>query len=123
VAVLGSVLASSYGSAIEPALREMPLEVAQAARDSIGATSTIAAQLGPQGQGLLDAARPAFIQGMGEALLVGLVAAALGAVLVLLFLPARGREEAPVRQGIVEAEAARTRAQRRSDGGHRDPQV
>ena len=92
VAVLGSVLAASYGTAIEPALREMPLEVAQAAGDSIGAALTIAAQLGPQGQGLLDAARPAFIQGMGEALLVGAGAAALGAVLVLLLLPAHGRE-------------------------------
>lgn len=51
--------------------------------------------------------RPAFNQGMGEALLVGLKVAALGAVLVLLFLPARGREELPVRQGIVEVEAAR----------------
>jgi hypothetical protein len=51
--------------------------------------------------------RPAFIQGMGEALLVGLKVAALGAVLVLLFHPARGREEVPVRQGIVEVEAAR----------------
>jgi EmrB/QacA subfamily drug resistance transporter len=89
VAVLGSVLASSYGSAIEPALRGAPPQLAQAAGDSIGAAATIAAQLGPAGRPLLDAARAAFIDGMGDAVLVGAAVAALGAVLVLLFLPSR----------------------------------
>jgi hypothetical protein len=89
VAVLGSVLASSYGSAIEPALRGAPPQLAQAAGDSIGAAATIAAQLGPAGRPLLDAARAAFIGGMGDAVLVGAAVAALGAVLVLLFLPSR----------------------------------
>ncbi|HEV8571708.1 MAG TPA: MFS transporter, partial [Actinomycetota bacterium] len=91
VAVLGSILASSYGSAIEPALQGAPPQIAQAAGDSIGAASTIATQLGPQGQGLLDAARSAFIQGMGDAVLVGAGVAAFAALLVLLLLPARAR--------------------------------
>jgi EmrB/QacA subfamily drug resistance transporter len=95
VAVLGSVLASGYGSAIEPALRGIHPQIAQAAGDSIGGASTVAAQLGPQGKGLLDAARSSFIQGMGDAVRVGVGAAALGALLVLLFLPARGRQEQP----------------------------
>jgi hypothetical protein len=51
--------------------------------------TTIAARLGPQGQGLLDAARSAFLQGMGDAVQVGAGVAALAALLVLLFLPAR----------------------------------
>src|SRR4029453_7282440 len=66
VAVLGSNLASSYGAAIQLALRTAPPHLAQAAGDSIGAAATIAAQLGPQGQGLLEAARSAFLQGMGD---------------------------------------------------------
>jgi len=94
VAVLGSVLASSYGSAIAPALGGVPPQVAQAAGDSIGAASTIAARLGAQGQPLLDAARSAYIEGMGDAVLVGSAVAALGALLVLLFLPARARQRA-----------------------------
>jgi EmrB/QacA subfamily drug resistance transporter len=89
VAVLGSVLAAGYGTAIAPALRGAPPQVAQAAGDSIGAAATIAAQLGPVGQGLLEAARLAFIQGMGDALQLGAGVAALAALLVLLFLPAR----------------------------------
>jgi Na+/melibiose symporter-like transporter len=89
VAVLGSILAASYRTAIEPALREAPPTVAQAAGDSIGAAAAIAAQLGPQGQGLLEAARAAFVQGMGDALQLGAGVAAVAALLVLLFLPAR----------------------------------
>jgi hypothetical protein len=111
VAVLGSILAASYGAAIQPTLRGAPPQVAQTAGDSIGAAATIAAQLGPQGSGLLEAARSAFIQGMGDAVQVGAGVAAAAAVLVLLFLPARGKEEAPVGDGVVEVEAARTDGQ------------
>jgi hypothetical protein len=89
VAVLGSILASSYGAAIQPTLQSALPQVAQAAGDSIGAAATIAGQLAPQGQGLLEAARSAFIQGMGDALQVGAGVAAFAALLVLLFLPAR----------------------------------
>jgi len=109
VAVLGSILAASYGAAIQPTLRGAPPQVAQTAGDSIGAAATIAAQLGPQGSGLLEAARSAFIQGMGDALQVGAGVAALAALLVLLFLPARatgtmneprrGRRRDPVIEG------------------------
>jgi hypothetical protein len=89
VAVLGSILAASYGAAIQPTLRSASPQVAQTAGDSIGAAATIAARLGPQGQGLLEAARTAFLQGLGDAVQVGAGAAALAALLVLLFLPAR----------------------------------
>jgi EmrB/QacA subfamily drug resistance transporter len=89
VAVLGSILAAGYGAAIQPALRDAPLPIAQAAGDSIGAATTVAALQGPAGQGLLEAARSAFIQGMGDAVQVGAGVAALAALLVLLFLPAR----------------------------------
>src|SRR5215218_1282645 len=107
VAVLGSILASGYGTAIAPALRDAPPPIAQTAGDSIGAAATIAARLGPAGQGLLEAARSAFIQGMGDTVQVGAGVAAFAALLVLLFLPARGKEEAPVRDGVIEVEAAR----------------
>jgi hypothetical protein len=94
VAVLGSILAASYGAAIQPTLQSAPPQLAQAAGDSIGAATTIAQQ-GPAGQGLLEAARSAFVQGMGDAVRVGAGVAAFAALLVLLFLPARaeGRME------------------------------
>jgi hypothetical protein len=113
VAVLGSILASSYGSAIEPALRGAPPQIAQAAGDSIGAAVTIAARIGPQGQGLFDAARSAYIDGMGNAVLVGAAVAAFAALLVLLFLPARAKdrpEPATVTE-VVEVGAVEMRGQ------------
>jgi EmrB/QacA subfamily drug resistance transporter len=89
VAVLGSILAASYAAAIQPELGDAPPPIAHTAGDSIGAAATVAARLGPPGQGLLEAARSAFIQGMGDAVQVGAGVAALAALLVLLFLPAR----------------------------------
>jgi EmrB/QacA subfamily drug resistance transporter len=89
VAVLGSILAAGYHAAIQPALQSAPPPIAQAAGDSIGAATTIAAQQGPAGQGLLEAARSAFLQGMGDAVRVGAGVAAVAALLVLLFLPRR----------------------------------
>jgi EmrB/QacA subfamily drug resistance transporter len=113
VAVLGSILASSYSAAIQPAHRSAPPQLAQTAGDSIGAAATIAAQLGPQGQGLLQAARSAFIQGMSDAVQVGAGAAALAALLVLLFLPARAtaRTQEPSVPEVVEAETAEVQGQ------------
>jgi EmrB/QacA subfamily drug resistance transporter len=111
VAVLGSILASSYAAAIQPALRSVPPQLAQTAGDSIGAATTIAARLGPQGQGLLDAARTAFLQGLGDAVQVGAAAAALAALLVLLFLPARApaSSEGPSVPGVAEIQTPKAR--------------
>jgi hypothetical protein len=111
VAVLGSILASSYGAAIQPTLQSAPPPLAQTAGDSIGAATTIAAQLGPPGQGLLEAARSAFLQGLGDAVQVGAAAAALAALLVLLFLPARSpaSTEEPSVPGVAEIQAPKVR--------------
>jgi EmrB/QacA subfamily drug resistance transporter len=111
VAVLGSILASGYGAAMEPALRDAPPQIAQTAGDSIGAAATIAARLGPQGQDLLEAARSAFLQGMGDALQVGAGAAMLAALLVLLFLPARApaTTQGPNLPGVVEIQTPKAR--------------
>ena len=108
VAVLGSVLASSYGSAIDPTLRGAPPQIADAASDSIGAATTIASQLGPQGASLIEAARSAFIQGMGDAVLVGAGVATFAAFLVLLFLPARPRAGSQARDDLELVEVGET---------------
>ncbi len=89
VAVLGTVLAGTYSSTIAPAVAGLPGPAAAAAADSIGAATALAAQAGAAGQPLLDAARGAFVAGMGDAVLLAAGAALLGAALVLAFLPAR----------------------------------
>ena len=51
----------------------------------------VAARLGgAPGEALLDGARSAYVHGMGTALVVAVGVALAGAVVVLLFLPARG---------------------------------
>jgi EmrB/QacA subfamily drug resistance transporter len=116
VAVLGSVLAAGYRTAIQPTLRDAPPQLAQAAGDSIGAAAAIAAQLGPAGRGLLEAARAAFLQGMGDAVQVGAGVAAFAALLVLLFLPGRAGNEMAA---TVGADLARRKALAEEQAGHR----
>ena len=70
--------------------------------DGYGLVAASLALLG-SGMGLLDAARSAFLQGMGAAVQVGAAAATLAALLVLLFLPAR----VPSQDGGVERTGGR----------------
>jgi EmrB/QacA subfamily drug resistance transporter len=89
VAIVGSVLASAYASSMETAVSALPPPAAAAASDSIGAALGVAARLGEAGAGLAAAARSAFMDAMGVSMLVAVGVAILGALLALLFLPAR----------------------------------
>ena len=91
VAVIGSVMSSSYAAAVRPALAGLPRPAASAAGDSIGAAVGVARGSGPAAAHLLGAARAAFTAAMGDALLIGAAVAALGALLAVCFLPARPR--------------------------------
>ena len=100
VAVLGSVLTSSYASSIAPALQGLAASAAALAGDSVGGATEVAAQTGGSGaQALLQSAHAAFTTGMGDALLIAAGVAATGAIIVGAFLPARA---APV---AIEAES------------------
>jgi len=91
VAVIGSVLSSSYGEAIAPAVSNLPPSAASAASDSVGAALGVAGRIGPRASDLVQAARSAFVESMGDAALVAAGVALLGAMVALLFLPARPR--------------------------------
>lgn len=91
VAILGSLLSSSYRTALgdTAALRALPPQIADAARDSIVATSTIAGRLGGEmGETLVTVARTAFVEAMGQTVLVAAGVAVAGALVALFFLPA-----------------------------------
>ena len=92
VAVMGSALSSSYGSIMEPVVTQLPPAAAAAASDSVGAAIEVARRAGPLGGELVDVARSAFVDAMGDALLIGASIAVLGAVIVLSWLPARPAE-------------------------------
>ncbi|HEX8803313.1 MAG TPA: MFS transporter, partial [Acidimicrobiales bacterium] len=92
VAVLGSVMSSSYRPDVAAAISGAPIpaEQADAITDQIGAAMAAAERVGGEpGRLLADVASRAFTDGMGTAFLIGAAALALGAVIVTLFLPAR----------------------------------
>jgi EmrB/QacA subfamily drug resistance transporter len=101
VAVLGSVLASAYASSMAPSLAGLSAPAAATASDSVGGAMAVAAQVGgANGQTLVAASHAAFVDGFGTAVLIAAGVAAAGAVLVLLFLPARSRETVMPREEV-----------------------
>jgi hypothetical protein len=90
VAVLGSVLASQYTSALGSATAGLPPSGADAAGDSLGGAVVVAQQTGGStGAALLDAARTAWLDGFGVAMTVAAAVAAAGALVAAIWLPAR----------------------------------
>ncbi|HMA45851.1 MAG TPA: DHA2 family efflux MFS transporter permease subunit [Frankiaceae bacterium] len=95
VAVLGSLLSSSYRAAVEPALSPLPPGLRTTAGESIGATKAVAAQLGEQGRALLDPAKDAFVHAMHVTSLGSALVAFVGALVVLRWLPGRAAPAGP----------------------------
>ena len=94
VAILGSLLSSAYAAHIAPVLKALPAERRAEARDSIGKTMQVAREtLGADALPVIQQARVAFTDAMGTVALVAAAFALLGALAVVLFLPAQGREE------------------------------
>ena len=90
VAVLGSILASSYASSMASAVHGLPASAAGTASDSIGGAADVAGRLGgSQGAALLQASHTAFASGMGNALILAAAVAFVGALVALFFLPSR----------------------------------
>ena len=106
VAILGSLLSSAYAAHIRPAIAHLPAPVRAEARDSIVKTMFVA----DGDPALVHAAKVAFTDAMGTVALVAAVFALLGAVAVVLFLPARGREEIEEYESLgLETEEAAAR--------------
>jgi EmrB/QacA subfamily drug resistance transporter len=95
VAILGSVLASAYSSAMEPVVSALPAEAAAVAGDSIGGAVAIASQIGEAAAPLISAANEAFIEGMQTAVWVAVGVALFGAIITWIFLPARPLDSVP----------------------------
>jgi hypothetical protein len=95
VAVLGSIMSSTYTPRVSDAIAGAPLppDAAQAIKDQIGAAMEIAHRIGgAPGRALANVAGTGFTDGMSDAFLVGAGALLVGAVLTLVLLPAHGRD-------------------------------
>jgi predicted MFS family arabinose efflux permease len=91
VAVLGSLLAASYHSAMGSSnvVGSLPAQAQSVAHDSLGGAVQVAHQLGAEGAALMHDASAAFVSGMSTSVLVGAVVAAVGALIALIWLPSR----------------------------------
>ncbi|MFE3199412.1 MFS transporter [Embleya sp. NPDC059237] len=93
IAILGSVLATSYESELTKAVDgKLPPEAMNVAQDSIGGALAAAEQVGQvagpqQAQALIQAADHAFTQAVAHTSLIGGIILATGTVLVALILP------------------------------------
>ena len=107
VAVLGSILSSSYGSGMGDATAALPHGAAEAAGDSVGAAHEVGAQLGGgAGAKLIDTANGAFVDAMATTATLAAAAAVIGALIALAFLPSRARTETPASHGVGVLEPA-----------------
>lgn len=89
VALMGSVASSVYSARIGSALHGVPRAFAQA-KTSVGAAVSVGQHApGTLGHGVVQAARAAFVGGSDHAMVVAMIAAALGSLVAVRFLPAR----------------------------------
>ncbi len=104
VAVLGSVLSTTYRDGIQDKLGALPPQIRHAAGESIEATLGVAERMGPAGKALVGPANDAFIHAMHVTVIGSAAVAVLGAIVVALFLP--GRDAARTDQSPEPAGAA-----------------
>ena len=91
IAVVGSVMYAIYAAQLGDAVASLPAEAGEMVRDSIGAAVQVAASL-PQEEALAlsTAAKSAFTDALGLAVLIGAGFSLAGALIVARFMPARG---------------------------------
>ncbi len=116
VAVIGSVMTSTYGSKVASSIASSgvhasPGDVASA-KQGLGFALELAAKAPAALQGkLAEDARVAFVSGMHHAVVVGAIAAGIGATVVAKWLPARAATEdafddQEIDEAVYEAEFA-----------------
>ena len=89
VAVLGSLLSTTYRNGIDGHLGVLPATARHAAGESVQATLSIAEKLGPAGRALVQPANDAFIHAMHITAIGSAAVALAGAIVVLIFLPGK----------------------------------
>ena len=109
VAVLGSIMSSTYRPRVSDAIAGAPVpqRVAGAITDQIGAAMDVAQRIGgARGAALRDVAAGGFVDGMSIAFVVGAAALALGALIVALYLPARAHDHEAPGDEVIEPAGA-----------------
>ncbi|MFI9105777.1 MFS transporter [Streptomyces fildesensis] len=103
VAILGSLLSTTYRDGIDSHLTGVPAPARHAAGESIQATLGVAEKMGPAGKALVQPANNAFIHAMHITAIGSASVAVVGTLVVLAFLP---RKDAVPEQGGERAPEA-----------------
>jgi EmrB/QacA subfamily drug resistance transporter len=114
VAVIGSVLATSYRPGVASRLAKLhaPQEVVATAKDSVGGAVIAAARLpGELGTAVAHAARVEFVHAFSGALHVGAVVILVAAGIAFAFLPARAGDAREPVEGALDGLASLTFAE------------
>ncbi len=93
VAILGSILASSFGADMSSVVAGLPPEAAKIVGNSIGGAIAVGTQMGDAGLPIIAAANQAFVSGMSTAVWVAAAIALIGAISTWIFLPAKPLDE------------------------------
>jgi EmrB/QacA subfamily drug resistance transporter len=109
VAVIGSVMTSTYGSRVADAIARSganaPASVVEQSKQGLGFALQFASQAPASLRGrIVVEAQNAFVSGMHRAVIVGAGAAIIGAIVAAIWLPARGVDEVYEAQDVEEAE-------------------
>ncbi len=107
VAVLGSIVSTTYASSMNDATSRLPEGAAEAATDSVGGAHAVAAQLGDGAGQLIATANQAFVDAMTTSAGIAAGVALAGALLAAVYLPSRAKAE-PAHEdgGVPEAAIA-----------------
>ena len=92
---MGSVLAAVYRSGIHDKVTALPANARAAANESISGAYAAAEHLGSAGRGLIGTANSSFIDAMHAAAAGSVIIAAVGLLVVLLWLPRRSAVQPP----------------------------
>ncbi|MFO0971557.1 MAG: MFS transporter [Candidatus Saccharimonadales bacterium] len=93
VAVLGSLLASQYGSKIAPAIANLPDQAKEIAASSLAGALKISEMLPePIRVSVLSVAKEAWISGFRRALVVGAIIIAISSLVAFIWLPNKSEE-------------------------------
>jgi len=92
VAVLGSLLTSSYTNGVADSVADLPARAREVAEGSLGGVVGLVRQgVLPADTPILDSAKQSFVDGLGVAAITGAVVVGLAAVAVKRYLPSDRR--------------------------------
>jgi EmrB/QacA subfamily drug resistance transporter len=94
IAVLGSLMNSTYRSELAGSTSALPADAAEHAQGSFAAAQQLGQQLGAQGHQLVVHAQAAYLDGLSRGLLGGAVVLLLGALFVAVRAPGRAESRA-----------------------------